>query len=192
MPIRLISGGGGSVSLNPDTTTSALNLTVPAENGTVITTGATSRIIPKAAMPSGSILQIQQAYKTDAFTLNGGWTNVTGLSVSITPTSTTSKIFVICSVMISQTGGGGDSYCRVIRDGTIVVGAGNAGYFAQVAGQDYFQADCKVMHYLDSPATTSSITYTVQGNGASFYLNARGLDGGFATASSIHVMELAQ
>jgi hypothetical protein len=141
----------------------------------------------------GHILQVVQAYKTDAYTQNSGtWINVTGLTVSITPTSASSKILVICSVMISQTGGGGDSYCRVLRSDGVVVGAGNAGYFAQVAGQDYFQADCKVMHFLDSPSTASTISYTVQGNGTQFYLNARGLDGGFATASSIHAMEIGQ
>lgn len=44
MPIRLISGGGGSVSLNPGTTAATTNLTVPAVNGSIITTADTGTV----------------------------------------------------------------------------------------------------------------------------------------------------
>ena len=47
-------------------------------------------------MPTGSILQVKQAYKTDIFsTTASSDTDITGLSVSITPSSTSSKILVM-------------------------------------------------------------------------------------------------
>lgn len=194
MPIRLISGGGGSVSLNPDTTTSALNLTVPAENGTVITSGATSRIIPKAAVPAGSVIQVINVMKVDQWTTaSTSATDITGMSLSITPTFNTSKILIQVSVCISLTGGGGDGYVRLLRDGNLV-GNGGGGFFGQVAGQDYFQGHFKTISYLDSPATLSSVNYKVQGwvGGNTLWVNGRGLDGGFNTSSSMVAMEIAQ
>lgn len=46
MPIRLISGGGGSISLNPGTTVADINLTVPAVNGSIVTTADTGTVSP--------------------------------------------------------------------------------------------------------------------------------------------------
>ena len=58
----------------------------------------TNRIVPRDGLPSGSsggIIQIRSTTKTDPFTTaSTSFTDVTGLSVSITPTRADSKIFV--------------------------------------------------------------------------------------------------
>ena len=67
-------------------------------------------IIPVAGVPTGGgggIVQIKQTVKTDTFstsTTSLAFTEVTGLTVSITPTSSSSKIFVFASVNLGTRG----------------------------------------------------------------------------------------
>ena len=86
MPIKLISGGGGSVSLNPATTVSTVNITVPAESGSIITSSSaaginasalSAGILPQARLPTGSILQVVSARNGDYFsTTSTSWTDI--------------------------------------------------------------------------------------------------------------------
>ena len=75
--------GGGTVAIKgPASTTgdAAIDLTVPGTASTTLDT------LGRA----GNILQVKQAVKTDTFSLNGSATSdVTGLSVAITPVSYT-------------------------------------------------------------------------------------------------------
>jgi len=55
--------------------------------------------VPASGMPTGSVIQVQSTTKTNTFsTTSTSFTDVTGLSVSITPISTSSKILVIYSL----------------------------------------------------------------------------------------------
>lgn len=194
MPLKLISGGGGSVILSANSTGTNYTVTVPAENGTAITSGATTRLVPKAAMPAGAVIQVVTTLKTDQWTTaSTSPVDITGMSLAITPTSITSKILVTVNMNVSFSGNGGDGFVRLLRDST-TVGNGNGGYFAQVAGQDYFAVHTRSIQFLDSPATLSSTTYKIQGwgNGNTLYVNGRGLDGGFVTSCSLVAMEIAQ
>jgi hypothetical protein len=141
---------------------------------------------------TGSILQVVSVNKTDEFYLAGTGTptDVTGLSVSITPSSTNSQILILGHVNFSAGGGGGDSFARLMR-GSTPIGSGAGGYFAQVAGQDYFAVHSRVIFLVDSPATTSSTTYKIQVWGQTLYVNSRGYDGAFDTSSQIVLMEIA-
>lgn len=194
MPLKLISGGGGSVILSANSTGSNYTVTMPAENGVAVTSGATTRLVPRAALPAGSLIQVVSTLKTDQWTVASGTpTDVSGMSLSITPTSVTSKILVRVAINISLSGNGGDGFVRLLRDST-TIGNGNGGFFGQVAGQDYYGVHTRCIDFLDSPATVSSTTYKVQGwcGGNTLYVNGRGLDGGFVTSSSIVAMEIAQ
>ena len=159
-----------------------------------------------AAVATGSVLQVKQAV-TDATwsTTSTTLTDVTGMSVSITPSATSSKILVIVDAHI-----GYDLYAGVfhlLRDTTkIYAGAGGltrcglfTNYYEGSGGSQYALLPLTA-NYLDSPATTSSITYKLQGSGlAGGYttyvnrthgnLNDGNRDG--LTASSITVMEIA-
>lgn len=128
--------------------------------------------IPKAALPAGSVLQVQQVTFTGTQTINAvsglTWTDISGLSITITPTSATSKFLLIANVTSTLTAD------RIA--GFRFQGGNSANFIANTAGSRALTASAYVspaagslmgattpMVYLDSPATTSPITYKVQG-----------------------------
>ena len=74
--------------------------------GTGVTIGdgrltASSGIVglTSTGMPAGSIIQVKQTHKTDIFSSSGTtFTDITGLTVAITPTSSSNKILVSTSI----------------------------------------------------------------------------------------------
>jgi hypothetical protein len=188
---------------------------IPAQNNAVIDSYILSmagskltgtQVIPKATLPTGSVLQVVQTVKTNTFsTASTSFVDVTGLSVSITPTSATSKILVLMDVKLgSDTNVSG--YLKILRDSTsIYIGdADGSCQRATYANSDDPSAQWPyqaVGNYLDSPATTSSITYKIQilsepiENTGTVYINRSGdsstTAAGGRTASSITVMEIA-
>jgi hypothetical protein len=165
----------------------------------------TADVYPKA----GSVLQVVSATKTDTFSSATGaanFTNATGLSASITPTSTSSKVIILATVTGSGgvtsnngfqariTGGNTDSYRGDAAGSRFRVVAQHA----KVAGSNN-HVETISMNYLDSPATTSATTYQVQvsaiGSGDTVYVNRSATDTDNNTfprgASTITVMEIA-
>ena len=140
---------------------------------------------------AGRILQVLNLIKSDQYALSSATpTSVPGLSLSITPSSASNKILIIAWVTLSTSGAGGDGYARLMR-GATPIGNGNGGFFAQEAGQDYFGTHAKPITYLDSPATTSAVSYYMQVWGANTtYVNGRGYNGDFITSSGITLMEV--
>ena len=159
-----------------------------------------------SGLPAGAVLQVKQAV-TDATwsTTSTTLVDVTGMSVSITPSATSSKILVIVDAHI-----GYDVYAGVfhlLRDTTkIYAGAGGLNRcglytnYYETSGGPHYALLPLTANYLDSPATTSSITYKLQGSGVGSGLvtyvnrshgniNDPNRDG--LTASSITVMEIA-
>ena len=88
--------GGGTVALKgPASTTgnAAIELTVPGTGNATLLTSATN---------TGKVLQVVSTTKTDHFTHNSTTvTDITGLSVSITPSSASSKIFITADIFMS-------------------------------------------------------------------------------------------
>ena len=126
--------------------------------------------IGDAGMPAGAVLQVVSATKTDKqSTTSATPSDVTGLSVSITPTSTSSKILVMTNI---NYGGANNFYGAffVKRNSTDIVlstvGTGNQINSTFGVGGDSSDAAFKlegIAHsYIDSPATTSAVTYKVQ------------------------------
>ena len=72
----------------------------------------TNRIVPRDGLPSGSsggIIQVKQTVKTDTFSKNSSsWADITGMSVSITPTRADSKVFVMVDIKIGTEHGDSD------------------------------------------------------------------------------------
>lgn len=166
-----------------------------------VTAGGTSAV----QASSSKVLQVVQTVKSDTFTTtSSSFTDVTGLSVSITPTSATSKILVLCDVGFScQNGTGG--VIRIVRGSTAIYVGDAAGSrplgLGQIDGASSLYAIYRMSGvYLDSPATTSSTTYKIQifnstGSGTSA-VNRTEQDRNTSTydtrsASSITVMEIA-
>jgi len=121
-------------------------------------------------LPSGSVLQIKSATKTDKqSTTSSTPSDITGLSVSITPTSTSSKILVMTNINF---GGKNNMYGAIdVLRGSSKITEGSYPTGNQVAatiatGGDATHADYKMLsashNFLDSPSTTASTTYKVQ------------------------------
>ena len=133
-------------------------------------------------------LQVVTANKTTAFsTTSTSYVDVTGLSVTITPRSSNSKILVMLSAPASN-GSTADIYFQLLR-GATQLGTVDA-YYSYVA--NIYQTMPVNCIYLDSPATTAATTYKAQFkvSGGTGYV---GRPGGAAVPliSSITAIELA-
>ena len=154
----------------------------------------------------GKVLQVAQVVKSDTFsTSSSSFTDLTGLSVSITPSSASNKILVLGSVTGSCTGAG-SAHIRYLR-GSTAIGIGDASSSRtrdSVGGIDNgaTPADSALSSsfvFLDSPATTSSTTYKAQvhqgDGGGTLYINRTTQDNDDNNngryASTITVMEIA-
>ena len=134
----------------------------------------TNRIVPRDGLPSGSaggIIQIKQTIKKDQFTtsqvVGSGYTDLTGLNVTITPTRSDSKILIECSIYNSNANA--VNFFRILRGNTFIEqpsGTSSSGANWNAHGFAYFNCnnwqDTTVIKILDSPATTSATTYKVQ------------------------------
>ena len=195
------------VTINGDGTITGLSvggLGSGVVNNATLANGAASG--SKLTMPSGSIIQAKSTTKTNTFTTTSAtFTDVTGLSVDITPTNSSNKILV--RVFICGSGRSGYARCvaRLVRDSTAVGNNSNVGSRMSGFAQLYPSNDTSAVHtagieFLDSPGDTSSHTYKVQiANGNStgdvMCINRNYDDGNNSSnhrySSSISVMEIA-
>lgn len=121
---------------------------------------------------TGSIIQVVQGILTSSFTCvaNGTVTAITGLSASITPTSTSSKILVSVSLSHSVSQASTTYGGQVRRNGTVNIQLGDASGSKQQCNVpltwagDGNQHNTFAWSVVDSPATTSATTYGVYVN----------------------------
>jgi len=155
-----------------------------------------TQTIPRGTLPTGSVLQVVSTTKTDTFqTTSATFVDLTGLSVSITPTSASSKIWVIFNTFMSASTTGGIAAFNLVRGSTNVSQPATTPTFNGTAGGYITTADNVLpvgFNFLDSPATTSSTTYKVQCNinSATLSINRRN-SADCAFTSTITVMEIA-
>jgi hypothetical protein len=149
------------------------------------------------------VLQVVSTTKSDSFTTTStSFVDVTGLSVSITPSSTSSKILVIVDMVGSATPGVVAMFAALLRDSTQIALGDAAGSrtrtsgFLQAANAD--SVSMMSINFLDSPASVSALTYKIQiaANAASTVaVNRSVTDANTAaygrTASTITVMEIS-
>ena len=168
----------------------------------------TNRIVPRDGLPSGSsggIIQVKMGTFTDRFTTNSATMVDTGLSVSITPTRADSKILVNVSLGSFANGTGlKRAFMNIVRDSTnVIVGDADTGHEVTAAvntrASGYASGTQIPLSFmvLDSPATTSSVTYKVQASigsdSGNVYLNYPESNDqyGANTARTIVVMEVS-
>ena len=160
--IKLKHSGGNSVIIAaPDSNpASDRTLKLPSDgDGTILTTNSSV----------GKILQVKQAVKSDRQTIQSTTlVDITGMSVSITPSSTSNKILVDYSLVVFANA---QYYTmRLLRgsDSTIFIGDQNANATSQSRGAfgtyqaSYVNAMTVAQKFLDSPNTTSATTYKLQ------------------------------
>jgi hypothetical protein len=115
----------------------------------------------------GKILQVVSVTKTNtASTTSQTWADISGLSVSITPSNSSNKILVLYNFYGGNDGGGG--FVKLVRNSTdIAIGTAATGSQLNVTVGNYYNADLNTSvnmggTFLDSPASTSSVTYKAQ------------------------------
>jgi hypothetical protein len=119
-----------------------------------------SQSVQKSALPAGTVLQVlTDIQQGEQSTTSSSFTN-TVLSVSITPTSSTSKIFLLYTGSAGNDGTQ-ESFLTFAKNGTNLLGSGGA-MRIWFAGSSSYHFGGFSMSYLDSPATTSATTYSVQ------------------------------
>ena len=159
-----------------------------------------------AAVLPGIGSNVVQTVKTDTFTTTStSFVAVTGMSVTITPTSATSKVFVIVQLAVGAAADNTFAITEMTRGGTSIYrGDAASNRVRAVFGGWDFPGGQKALYsqtivYLDSPATTSATTYDVrtrsQTAGFTAFINRSGSDADSSAsvrgASSITAIEVA-
>ena len=117
-------------------------------------------------MPAGAILQVKQAFVDTTYSSTATtFTDITGLTVTITPKFSTSKILVSYNLGTVDTNADGRVGFRIMRGSTPIGVGATAGsrYSTTTATTNTTQrGTVHSFQYLDSPSTTSATTYKVQ------------------------------
>jgi hypothetical protein len=154
------------------------------------------------------ILQVVSTAKTDTFTTaSQTFTTVTGLTATITPSATSSKVLVTAQIaycLADSVGNNGMGFFKVTRGGTdIYLGDAASNRVRTVfGGRNQIVGDLVLLsgfiQFLDSPSSTSALTYRVEARGvdsSSVFINVVSSDQDINNrprgASSITVMEVA-
>tara|TARA_R100000388_G_scaffold92878_1_gene76514 strand:+ start:1943 stop:2467 length:525 start_codon:yes stop_codon:yes gene_type:complete len=165
-------------------------------------------IIPVGGVPTGGgggIIQIKQTFKNDTTSIANNsqtsFVDMAGMSVAITPTSTSSKILIIFTVNVSAESTNRNNSIRLMRDST-EIGGGTGGsvtspiIYVRTIDDDIIEN--KNAQFLDSPNTTSEITYKLQwcaegsgGSAKTWYLNRRAVGTFQITGSHITAIEVS-
>ena len=156
---KLVLSGdtSGSVTLESPAVSGTTTLTLPITSGTVLTSGTNTNF------PAGSVLQVVTATYSTFVAISSTSYVDTGLSASITPTSSSSKILVLISqpgVLRFDVSTEQEGFLNLMRGATQIT---NIGAFQRMTatGAQYAGFFGGIV-YLDSPSTTSSTTYKTQ------------------------------
>ena len=180
----------------------ALQTVTPATNSITTAMISDDAVTAAKATGFGKIAQVLSTTKTDTTSVSqsGSFADITGMSVSITPSATSSKILVICSANVA-TNTGYNLHLRLVRDSTAICIGDAAGSRSRVSmgirpASTYDRIE-RSMNFLDSPSSTSAIAYKLQWrqvDDATAYLNRTHNDSDDEhrprLASTITVMEV--
>ena len=161
------------------------------------------KIVPVDGVPTGGgggIVQMKQTV-VSVHTFNTTSTSkvdMTGMTVSITPKFSTSKILI--SSHLTYGGNNFNFYCDLLRGSTrlFIPSSGNNACTISLCGitNTTFQMQNASFQFIDSPATTSAVTYKLQvavQSGGEFYLNRtrRNASQDTVCSSTITAMEVS-
>jgi hypothetical protein len=122
-----------------------------------------------------------------------GYVDVTGLTLTITPTSATSKILIISNCIFSFNQGSSSTYAvgqyQILRNTTSLYSGLIGTYWPAGYPSPYYLVaqQAPSINFVDSPATTSAITYKIQMNNA-FGINF--ITGNPGASAQITAMEI--
>ena len=158
--------------------TQGLTGALPAVSGASLTGVSAGKVLQVVSASDGT----QRASTSTSFV-----TASNTLSVSITPSATSSKIYIVGHTTIHNTTANKSTYLTVFRDGSQISGVATLGFanYYTTSGYDY---NSNAFTFLDSPNSTSSLTYQV------YFKNDSGSTGAInsnVTTGTITVMEIA-
>ena len=192
------ASGGGSFSLQaPSSSSNNRVMTLPdTADGTILTTTN-----PKA----GNIIQVLQTLKKDVYSGNhyGNYNELTGLSVTITPTSSSNKLLFTTGIEYSTETG--QLFEVKLYDGSSEITAANSttGSSSNAWIQSYnknstdaiISDNINMAHgsYLHTVSDTNAHTYKIyiRAGSTTLYINRRENDAGNGGTSYLNVMEIA-
>jgi hypothetical protein len=187
MSIVLQGSTSGSVTLQEPAVAGTTVLTLPATSGTILTTGSSGQSIPKAALPTGSVLQVVNAQFDNPTQLTTTSTTPisTVLTATITPTSSTSKILILTNTQLKNETTGSYGALAIYRGSStslgwntwLAFGTNPSCVFTNVSNISY-----------DSPVTTSATTYTLYFKAGAGTMS---LFWGSGSSSTITLMEIS-
>jgi len=135
--------------------------------------------VARANLPTGSVLQVKQYQLTSTASTSTNSMADTGISVTITPTASTSQFLLVFTGFLGVSTASTTAAFNFVRNGTTIgrstAASGSGANFGTATGGFNTSHGTNVtMQFLDSPATSSAITYKVQWmaqSGQTFYLN---------------------
>jgi hypothetical protein len=195
----------GQITGNLIATNAISQNNIVSVNASVATVGT----LPTARLPSGTVLQVLSVTDTTQTVFNSGsggqtiFYDISGLSLTITPRSSTSKILIMADIAVGQASNSYNAHFRMSR-GITPIGVGANGSYIGSSTTGFRSSDGSELgsasiNYLDSPETTSATIYKVQicntgGSGYPSYYNrpANASTGWELTGSStLTIMEIA-
>ena len=160
------ASGTGILTVTAPNTSSDRTITLPDATGTLLNSdgsGAALTGFTDSQMPAGSVIQVLHASHTGSSNSSSTSYVATGLTLDITPASTSNKILILTSYHIEIAGSSQaqDGYYQLLRDATSLV-SGQASSSYDQGGDGAQVGAIHSMNYLDSPSSTSALTYKVQ------------------------------
>lgn len=180
--IQINGDTSGSIILQAPSVAGSTTLTLPTTTGTLVTSNA---------MPTGSVLQVVNATYSTYVAVSSSTYADTGLTASITPSSTSNKILVIVDLNgCSKYSGNTSGSFKLLKNTTdLFVISSYVGYTNSTSPNGVGSVS---VTYLDSPSTTSSVSYKVQIASQSnvSYAELNNYTGAFTSTSTITLMEI--
>jgi hypothetical protein len=203
-----VASQGSAITALEDLNPVQFGTAVPSDGQVLTFSTAVAGYVPEDVDAGGKILQVVSTAKTDTFSASlaaAGTAAITGLSASITPSATSSKVLVTVTVNGSNSLNLGTSVFRILRGATLIGAGDTASDRGRISSYSYGSTDGAGMSsstftFLDTPNTTSSTTYSVEafqpyGGTFTVYVNRTNSDTDQArftrAASSITLMEVA-
>jgi hypothetical protein len=192
----LKTDGAGNLSFSSDLpTTSFTGATVETsiadsdlvliydDSATAVRKMTKANLVSGIGASAGQVIQVVSTTKSDTFSSSAinAFTDITGLSVSITPSSASNKILIIASVQAQNNNTNG--YLRLVRGATAIGVGDTSSSRSSVSGSNMYSNvatffGTNAFQFLDSPATTSSTTYKIQfiTDGVTTFINRSSTD----------------
>lgn len=130
------------------------------QDGTIQSADFAAGVPGRSNLPAGTVLQVVSSSTSTQVINNSGTFTDTGITITITPIAITSKVLIQAVVpwLLGTNGGGGQMQFRLLRDATELTSNlvfNNVGAIVQLGGT-------QGVSWVDSPSTTSAVTYKIQ------------------------------